>query len=282
MGSIEITVTGGSGNYTYQWDNGATTASLTGLPAGEKTVTITDANSCGSPTLLKTYEITPPAAIVVNIGSITTACNGNNGTAVLSASGGNGGYNFSSSPGGSVSGTSFSAAAGSYTITATDSKGCTGTALISISDCPITGGLSACANPQGFYGKEDNSSCNNNGGSISSKQTILNAINAVGGSYTFGLAANNRTFTLTLADINTGGANAPIFKMLPGGGNNMQRFGQGGATYSSPSTWGRVPLAANGKITNPLFAQTITMFFNMSYHYPYYYYILMYFVETLN
>lgn len=41
-GNITITVTGGSGNYSYLWSNGATTPNLTDVPAGTYTLTVTD------------------------------------------------------------------------------------------------------------------------------------------------------------------------------------------------------------------------------------------------
>lgn len=263
MGAIDQSITGGSGSYTYAWSNGASTEDITGLAAGTYTVTISDAASCGSPSLFKTYQVTAPAPITISITGITLACNGANGTASLSATGGNGGYVFTSSVGGSIINNAFAAPAGNYLITVTDSKGCSSTASLTINNCPIVSTIAACANPQGFFGKPDNNSCNETGTVITSQQSMINALQSFGNGYVFGLPANNRTFTLSLSDITTGGANAPIFKMLPGGGNNMQRFGVGGASYSNTATWSRVPLAANGKITNPLFAQTLTMFFNI-------------------
>ena len=41
-GAINLTVTGATGTPTYKWSNGATTQNLTGLPAGDYTVTVTD------------------------------------------------------------------------------------------------------------------------------------------------------------------------------------------------------------------------------------------------
>jgi gliding motility-associated-like protein len=46
IGSIDLTVTGGFGNFTYLWNNGATTEDLTELDKGTYTVVVTDENNC--------------------------------------------------------------------------------------------------------------------------------------------------------------------------------------------------------------------------------------------
>ena len=45
-GFIDITVTGGAGNYTYEWSNGETSQDLENISAGTYTVTATDENGC--------------------------------------------------------------------------------------------------------------------------------------------------------------------------------------------------------------------------------------------
>ncbi len=45
-GEASAAVSGGSGTYTYAWSNGETTESITGLEAGDYTVTISDATGC--------------------------------------------------------------------------------------------------------------------------------------------------------------------------------------------------------------------------------------------
>lgn len=45
-GSVDISVTGGTGDLTYEWSNGATTAKIENLTAGDYSVIITDANGC--------------------------------------------------------------------------------------------------------------------------------------------------------------------------------------------------------------------------------------------
>ena len=45
-GSIAIAVTGGTGPYTYLWQNNTTDSIITGLPGGNYTVAVTDVNNC--------------------------------------------------------------------------------------------------------------------------------------------------------------------------------------------------------------------------------------------
>lgn len=56
-GSITTAVSGGAEPYTFNWSNGATTESISGLPAGTYTLEVTDANGCVASL---TVELTQP------------------------------------------------------------------------------------------------------------------------------------------------------------------------------------------------------------------------------
>lgn len=59
-GSINLSVTGGSGTYTYLWSNNATTQDLTNIAAGNYCVTVTDQHTC---TDVNCITVTQPSGI---------------------------------------------------------------------------------------------------------------------------------------------------------------------------------------------------------------------------
>ena len=134
-GSAVAIVSGGTGPYTYLWSNGATTSSISNLAAGSYTVVVTDKNGC---TASFTSVIATSTGIVVNATGTNAACGINNGTATATVSNGTAPYTYSWNTG-ATSATIAGLGAGTYTVVVTDSKGCTGTKSVTITN---TSGLS--------------------------------------------------------------------------------------------------------------------------------------------
>jgi hypothetical protein len=123
-GSIDLTVTGGTGTYTYLWaPGGATTQDLAGLAAGDYSVTVTDGNGCTAS--LGPISITQSAPFVLSSTHVNVLCNGGStGSIDLTVTGGTGTYTYLWSPGGATTQDLAGLAAGDYTVTVTDGNGC--------------------------------------------------------------------------------------------------------------------------------------------------------------
>lgn len=89
-GAADLTVTGGTAPYTYQWSLPAVTEDISMLPPGVYTVTVTDSNGC---VIVDSTTITEPAPITVGFNSYPVACAGeSNGILAADVNGGNGNY----------------------------------------------------------------------------------------------------------------------------------------------------------------------------------------------
>lgn len=124
-GAIDLTVTGGTAPYNFLWSNFATTEDLTNIPAGMYTVVVTDANGCIT---TDTVTITQNPEIVIS-GTVTnvTCYGAGDGTVTVSVTGGVPPYGYAWSNGDATA-TADSLTPGTYTVTVTDSVGCTATA----------------------------------------------------------------------------------------------------------------------------------------------------------
>ena len=129
-GTAAAAVIGGNSPYSYIWNNGQTTASLSNLSSGNYSVTITDANGC---TTIQTVSISAVNASQVSAGSDITIVLGNN--TQLNASGGN---TYSWSPSTGLSCTNCQSPVASpnstttYTVISTDANGCTDVATVTV------------------------------------------------------------------------------------------------------------------------------------------------------
>ncbi|MDR2121742.1 MAG: T9SS type A sorting domain-containing protein [Flavobacteriaceae bacterium] len=128
--SIKVNVTGGTAPYSFLWNNGAKTGTITNLSAGNYTVTITDAQGCS---YKKSYIIENPKKISINLGEDRTLCNGQ--TLELDATIAEPGtqYKWTSDKGFKASQPKVVLSdAGTYTVTAVTPKGCVITDAITI------------------------------------------------------------------------------------------------------------------------------------------------------
>jgi hypothetical protein len=136
-GKVDITVSGGTPPYTYQWSNGKTTQDNNNVAAGVYTVTVTDKNGCTS---TSTYTITqPPLLVLPNPTKTNVSCaGGNNGSAAVgNATGGVPPYSYSWSTSPVQTGqTATGLAAGTYTVNVTDANGCVKSKTVNITQPP--------------------------------------------------------------------------------------------------------------------------------------------------
>ncbi len=133
-GGATVSASGGSGNLTYTWaPSGGSDSIATNLQAGTYTISVTDTAGC---TGIETLTITEPTAITVSTTTTPAGCT-NNGTATAPANGGTGSFTYLWNTGESTS-TINNLSAGTYTITVTDSLGCTETQTDTVAS---TGGI---------------------------------------------------------------------------------------------------------------------------------------------
>ncbi|MFH1321803.1 MAG: SprB repeat-containing protein, partial [Bacteroidota bacterium] len=134
-GSATATASGGTSPYTYLWSNSGTTPTISGLTAGSYSVTVTDANGCQTTT---SYNINDGGIVSAYISaSVDVSCaGGNNGTATVTVTDGTPFYNYLWSNGQTTQ-TAVSLTASSYTVQVTDSKGCSTTVNVTITEPPL-------------------------------------------------------------------------------------------------------------------------------------------------
>jgi hypothetical protein len=132
-GSATVSVTGGTGTYSYQWSpSGGTNATASGLSAGTYTVLIKDSNLCQT---TASVTIAEPALLTATIDKTDVLCyQANNGTATVIPSGGTGTYTYSWSPSGGTAATATGLSPNTYSVTVTDANGCFITETVQITE----------------------------------------------------------------------------------------------------------------------------------------------------
>ncbi|MBS1568484.1 MAG: choice-of-anchor L domain-containing protein [Bacteroidetes bacterium] len=158
-GAIDLTVTGGTGAYSFLWTGfpaySATTEDINGLFAGVYTVAITDANGCS---LTAPFNVNEPGLFNITAqlssvgGGYNVSCAGaSDGTIDATVAGGTGSYTYYwTGPNGftSINLDLSGLAAGEYHLTVHDANGCSGSSSFTlVAPAPVSIGLTATAQP---------------------------------------------------------------------------------------------------------------------------------------
>ncbi len=130
-GSVDITVTGGTPDYTYEWSNAETTEDISGLIAGVYAVTITDGNGCQA---FGSWEVTSPALLTVTGVPADVLCNGgSDGSINITVAGGTVPYGYLWSNGATTEDIS-GLTAGTYSVVVTDHNLCSTTGMWTVNE----------------------------------------------------------------------------------------------------------------------------------------------------
>jgi len=136
VGAAAVQANGGVGNFTYEWSNGSTTASIDDLPTGSLAITVTDGNGC---TVIDQVQIDQPDELLGLMETEGVTCFGDrDGRLMLEAVGGTAPYLYQFNEG-DLNGTStiVGLEAGTYPVLIQDVNGCEWEDEIVISTPPL-------------------------------------------------------------------------------------------------------------------------------------------------
>ncbi|MBI2967712.1 MAG: gliding motility-associated C-terminal domain-containing protein [Bacteroidetes bacterium] len=149
-GTATANATGGTPPYSYLWSAvpPQTDSVATGLAPGNYSVTVTDNSGC-----IVNSSVNVPASPAVTVSVTPATCADSNGTATANPSGGTLPYTFlwNTLPSQNTQ-TATGLIAGNYSITVTDSSGCTASATATVTGGPtltVTANASTCGNSDG-------------------------------------------------------------------------------------------------------------------------------------
>ncbi len=189
IGSIDVTIAGGSGSYIFLWSTGADTEDVSGLAAGVYQFAVSDSsdNSCSITQSFTIVNGNEPELVLTSTG---TSCTANTGTVSLQVNEGSGDFSYAwSGPNGFVSSVEdlTGLASGNYVITLTDNS----------TTCEIIDSISVDpANAPEITAVVANTTCGQNNGLID--------IEIEGGTEPFTITWNGATSTIDQINLSAG------------------------------------------------------------------------------
>lgn len=199
-GIVGVSVTGGSGSYSYLWNTGSTQPTIAGLGTGVYTVVVNDGNQ----SITRTIALTAPAPLQFSFTVTPAICA--QGSITLTPSGGTTPYQITWADG-AAGGLRTGLAAGAYYAVITDANGCFTTTAINVQGAsPLTITLNP-QSPNCQFANSGSISAAVTGGSGNYSYSWSNG--ATGNPFIGGLSAGN--YSLTVTDGNcTSVANAQL------------------------------------------------------------------------
>ena len=221
-GSATTNVTAGTGPYTYLWSNNSTAQTISNVPSGTYTVTVSGSGGCS---ITASATVSPSAAVALAPIPTATTCGVSNGSAAANVTAGTGPYSYLWSNN-ITTATISNVAAGTYTVSVTGAGNCTATGSANI----------ATSTGASINTSTTNATCSLGGSATanivtgnapytylwSNNATTASISNVAGGTYTVTVTASGCTATASATIGAAGGAVAlqPGFSNANCGNNN--------------------------------------------------------------
>ncbi|MBI3500468.1 MAG: gliding motility-associated C-terminal domain-containing protein [Bacteroidetes bacterium] len=254
-GSASVSANGGTSPYSYQWNTGQTTSSITGLSSGNYFVTVTDSKGCIN---VQNIFISQPSQVMLSIFSmVNVSCfGGSNGTATAVTYGGIPPYTYmwNTMPS-QTSANATGLSAGNYIVTVLDSNGCSMMIAVNITEPPALSLIMNWVNAKCYGTNSGSASVSVSGGtppysySWSNNQTSSSATNLSAGNYSVTITdANGCTHTNTVSISQPAVLNAVVANV-----QNVSCYGMQNGSASVNASGGTSPYYyqwSNGQTTS--------------------------------
>lgn len=264
LGSATAAASGGPQPYTFLWSTGSSSTSVSNLPAGTYSVSVTDGTGCSTS---QTFTISSSVGPNTTYTATPILCNGGSSTATLNVSGGTLPYTYGWSTIPPQTGPSASLTAGTYTVVVADANGCSQTTTLAITQPASLALTFTSANPS-CNSSNGSASVNASGGTVPyaylwSTAAVSSAVsNLAPGSYSVAVTdANGCTASISFSIAAPAPmAAAPTATPVLCFGGNSGSASANASGGNTPYTYAWTPAGGAGAVALNLVAGTYTCF----------------------